>query len=200
MVSNSNRILFVLELFTHSVIWIDPVAYRIEPFVYKHLAKQKPVQMPYTKGGLTGTLVGMQDFSTDLVDKGRSMIESMRLGWFSTTVSVTKMVEKMIPAPKSITASSGISEPEPQIVTPPPSTKETQLEPILVTKMSEMECLNPRKRIDYVLQENVLDNPYLSVLAAHCNYWTENDAAVFILKEIYKFPVPKEFLKNQSFA
>ncbi|KAI8835317.1 DDHD domain-containing protein [Chytridium lagenaria] len=49
----------------------------------------------------------------------------------------------------------------------------------------EMKRLNPTGRIDYVLQEGVLENAYLSSLSSHMTYWPDQDIAVFILKELY---------------
>lgn len=45
--------------------------------------------------------------------------------------------------------------------------------------------LNPRGRIDFSVEEGLLDNPYLSMLAAHVGYWCDQDMCVFMLKELY---------------
>ncbi|KAJ3328982.1 hypothetical protein HDU76_008890 [Blyttiomyces sp. JEL0837] len=51
---------------------------------------------------------------------------------------------------------------------------------------AEVALLNSRGRIDYVLQEGVLENPYLSSLSSHMTYWPDQDVAAFILKELWK--------------
>ncbi|XP_010777901.1 SEC23-interacting protein-like isoform X2 [Notothenia coriiceps] len=48
--------------------------------------------------------------------------------------------------------------------------------------------LNGGNRIDYVLQEKPIEsfNEYLFALQSHLCYWTSEDTALLILKEIYK--------------
>ena len=49
----------------------------------------------------------------------------------------------------------------------------------------EMKLLNSRGRLDFVLQEGVLENPYLSSLSSHMTYWPDADVALFMLKSLY---------------
>ncbi|KAI8834628.1 DDHD domain-containing protein [Chytriomyces cf. hyalinus JEL632] len=51
--------------------------------------------------------------------------------------------------------------------------------------MENVKRLNPRGRLDYVMQEGVLENPYLSSLSSHMAYWPDTDVAVFMLRELY---------------
>ena len=45
--------------------------------------------------------------------------------------------------------------------------------------------LNPRKRrLDFALQESLVENPYYSALAVHMAYWKDVDCANFVLREI----------------
>lgn len=46
--------------------------------------------------------------------------------------------------------------------------------------------LNPNGRLDYSLQEGVIENSYLAALAAHVNYWGDQDVAAFMLQDFYK--------------
>ncbi|KAJ3064075.1 hypothetical protein HDU98_000180, partial [Podochytrium sp. JEL0797] len=51
--------------------------------------------------------------------------------------------------------------------------------------LKNLKSLNPKGRLDYVLQEGVLENPYLSSLSSHMTYWPDHDVAVFMLKELH---------------
>ena len=44
---------------------------------------------------------------------------------------------------------------------------------------------HPDRRIDYTIQEGIMENAYLSALGVHMNYWQDQDCAAFILRELY---------------
>lgn len=41
-------------------------------------------------------------------------------------------------------------------------------------------------RVDFALQDSFIENPYLSALSAHFNYWPDLDIASFIVSELIK--------------
>ncbi|KAJ3207117.1 hypothetical protein HDU67_007672 [Dinochytrium kinnereticum] len=235
----------------------DPIAYRFEPLVAKSYSHKKPVQIQYNKGGLTRTIVGIADISSNIVDQGKSIFS----GIFSTTSAVVSgawfggsgsaagaaatTTDKSAPNSNkgsatdltpAVLASSFQSmsvpsgpPPAPSILsaTPPgpkgPLSVPTSDRPSVRNKTSgesigqqsengnsesgtaapasvnsssvslvttaddeeEVKRLNPSGRIDYVLQEGVLENAYLISLSSHMTYWPDQDIAVFILKELY---------------
>ncbi|KAI9205292.1 DDHD domain-containing protein [Polychytrium aggregatum] len=208
----------------------DPVAYRIEPLVDPKLASIKPHYLQYTKGGLKGTIVGIQDLGNDIVDRGRSIYETMRMGIVSTTAGVIGLPRSMVELvgfKSSLTAPA--SAPSPTLVLPPAQLGPPDTEPGPPASVSnkrssaildagassgtsasasagaagpgqtgskasgsksqsrdaEIRLLNPRGRLDYALQEGVLENAYLAALGVHMNYWSDTDVALFMLKEIY---------------
>lgn len=50
----------------------------------------------------------------------------------------------------------------------------------------KLKMLNVTGRVDYCLQEGLLENPYLSAFSAHMQYWQDLDVAAFLIKQIYK--------------
>ncbi|KAJ3065779.1 hypothetical protein HDU98_010838, partial [Podochytrium sp. JEL0797] len=48
----------------------DPVAYRFEPIAAKSMAKEKPVQIQYNKGGLRGAVVGLGELGAGVMRSG----------------------------------------------------------------------------------------------------------------------------------
>ncbi|KAJ3053402.1 hypothetical protein HK097_004378 [Rhizophlyctis rosea] len=167
----------------------DPVAYRIEPIIKKEHAELKPVQIPYTKGGLKGTVLGITDLGNDLVDRSRWVFESV---WARTAdvVSSAGKVASIVSAfraPVATAAAGAENKPATDSEAPPVTTEDSI--PGTSQKLSndkELTRLNPRGRIDYALQEGVLENPYLSALGVHMAYWPDQDCAMFILSELYR--------------
>ncbi|KAJ3402576.1 hypothetical protein HDV05_008355 [Chytridiales sp. JEL 0842] len=203
----------------------DPVAYRVEPLVSKKLATEKPAPIQYNKGGLKGTIVGIADLSSDLVDRGRNMFS----GILSATSAVAVMAgfgmspKQFTAAPVATTPTTPAADPPTVATDVPPNTNTStpstsmspsssptktsylQSQPPIKLKKSvdglteppasappepethveDIKLLNPTGRVDYVLQEGVLENPYLASLSSHMTYWPDTDVAVFMLKELY---------------
>jgi hypothetical protein len=157
----------------------DPIAYRLEPLVSAHYGSKKPYLIPYTKGGLKvnqvfadnqDTLVGIQDLSSDIFGRGMTMIEMMRSGLTSTLVHA---VSKIPSEPALDTYGD-------EIEMRPSMTKNQK------TVEEDMKTLNRHGRVDFCLQEGVLDSPYVKALGCHMAYWMDQDVNIFILKELYK--------------
>ncbi|KAI8801016.1 DDHD domain-containing protein [Cladochytrium replicatum] len=162
----------------------DPVAYRMEPIVSRIHVSSKPVFIQYTKGGLKGTIVGIQEASSGLVDKGISIFESMRTGLVSTT---QRMVAGLVPNnatkyedEENAGKSRGSS----------PSRPETGIAAGEVLSDTDLRALNPTGRLDYSIQEGVLENPYLSALGSHMTYWNDTCVSLFILRELHAASTP----------
>ncbi|KAI7892956.1 DDHD domain-containing protein [Mucor mucedo] len=50
----------------------------------------------------------------------------------------------------------------------------------------KLKMLNVTGRVDYSIQEGLLENPYLSAFSAHMQYWQDLDVAAFLIKQIYR--------------
>ncbi|CAO3611549.1 unnamed protein product [Mucor hiemalis] len=50
----------------------------------------------------------------------------------------------------------------------------------------KLKMLNVTGRVDYCIQEGLLENPYLSAFSAHMQYWQDVDVAAFLIKQIYR--------------
>ena len=50
----------------------------------------------------------------------------------------------------------------------------------------KLKMMNVTGRVDYCIQEGLLENPYLSAFSAHMQYWQDLDVAAFLIKQIYK--------------
>lgn len=149
----------------------DPVAHRVEPTVDRSWAGVKPYPIPYTKGGLTETITGMQNIGTEFVSRSFSMLENMR----SSVVSTSMNVSGFFTSTSQIESDAKLE------------TDETPKESVAADKESTdtVKLLNDAGRIDYCLQEGVLENQYISALGVHMNYWCDSDCAALILRSLY---------------
>ena len=101
--------------------------------------------------------------STELVDKGKNMLESMRLNIFNTTASMVSSANRVVDILRKSATESGV-EPKKDFVPEAPSKQASSIE----IPPKPIELLNPRARIDYAIQGGVLENPYLSALGVQC--------------------------------
>ncbi len=51
--------------------------------------------------------------------------------------------------------------------------------------ISRMKMFNTYSRLDFVVQEIVMENQYLSSMVAHNGYWNDVDVHLFLLKNLY---------------
>ncbi|KAJ3116980.1 hypothetical protein HK100_000917 [Physocladia obscura] len=156
----------------------DPVAYRFEPLACKALAKEKPVPIQYNKGGLKGTISGISDFSSGIVSRGLNMFSGLFVSPNPPAATLT--------GSQNGTALPAVGEPaSDQEKSSKEKTLKDKANSTTATGLENVKLLNPHGRLDYVLQEGVLENQYLSSLSSHMNYWPDPDVAVFMLRELH---------------
>ena len=154
----------------------DPVAHRIEPLFSPTLATLKPFQVPYTKGGLTQTMMGVSQAGSEVIERGKRVFS----GLYSSTTNMMMSLTKITPNPeeiemdnagngnerrKSVGSSTPADTSKPVLSSEPNKSQQAAIERLIT--------LNPNGRLDYVLQETILENPYLSSLAVHMSYWND---------------------------
>lgn len=153
----------------------DPVAYRIEPILDKRYKSLRPAPIEYTKGGLTGTIVGISDMSNNIVEKTTNIMSGLvnsTVSWFKTP---TKAPLEVVHPDKDIELRD-VSPERPSVPEHPKDVGSSQ---------PTTESFHPPFRLDFALQEGIMENPYLSALGVHMNYWSDQDTASFIIKELY---------------
>jgi hypothetical protein len=167
----------------------DPVAYRIEPLIDKRYKTLKPAQISYTKGGLTGTIDNLQNLVSGIFSSTTDMSSNF-VGTMSGLVSVSSWFKKndaQAAAGRETGSSSSQMEMK-DINKPGPlasgATESAESSPNRKTS-NPAEKFHPDRRIDYVIQEGIMENAYLSALGVHMNYWPDQDCAAFILRELY---------------
>ena len=176
----------------------DPVAYRIEPLIDKRYSKLKPFQILYTKGGLKGTIAGITDMTDTFVEKTQTIVSgivnSMSISWFSSTtrsVSPSRVTESgegknQIELQDVGRGTEEKQQPEEsRNVSPVKKASSVEEKEIPPKTIIEEESFHPSVRYDFSMQEGIMENPYLSALGVHMNYWSDQDCAAFVLRQLY---------------
>lgn len=137
----------------------DPVAYRLEPLVARQYgAKLKPASIPYIKGGLKSMLDAGFVVGNDLATKAGAMLESFKSGITSSLFMRGLGFNKQ---EKDVTELKQRSQSDPEI----------KASRAITTCEAKLKMLNPTGRIDFCLQEGLLENAYISALSVHMSYW-----------------------------
>ncbi|KAL7747051.1 hypothetical protein RI367_007547 [Sorochytrium milnesiophthora] len=137
----------------------DPVAARMEPLVSRQLVPQVAYRIPYRKGGLKGLQQGVENISTMVASRAIDALKTSS-GYLSS-----------IFAAKTVSAEAGETDVSLRSISP-------YRKDIDATD-DGVKRLNPRyQRIDFALQEGVLENPYLAALSIHMSYWADFDVAM----------------------
>ena len=51
--------------------------------------------------------------------------------------------------------------------------------------IERLKSLNPHGRLDYHIQSWIMENPYISSLGVHMNYWSDMDANALVVRSLY---------------
>ncbi|KAI9470102.1 MAG: DDHD domain-containing protein [Benjaminiella poitrasii] len=155
----------------------DPVAYRLEPLIVRHYGAQlKPEPIPYIKGGLKRVL----DVGNELANKAGAMLESFKMDIFHKSTMLMRGLSfggfSAATAQHEVLMVEKRSETDPDLVRSRRAAKGA----------ATLKSLNESGRVDWYLQEGVLENAYLSALSVHMSYWQDVDVAGFLIRELYK--------------
>jgi hypothetical protein len=138
----------------------DPVAVRLEPLVRRSNTVNAPMRVPYHKGGLKGIQVGVETATAKAIGAFRQSSGYLSSIW-KTSIGM------------AISRVPGNLESQDKSVDIP-----LQEEVVLSKSALELRALNPRHhRVDFALQQGILENPYLAALSTHMAYWGDYDIA-----------------------
>jgi hypothetical protein len=144
----------------------DPVAYRLEPLIVRHYGSQlKPFPIPYIKGGLKSVLDHGFNVTNDLANRAGAMFESFKSGITSSLImrglGFSKPLEEAYPGAEL----QWRSQSEPELMATRAAAKSA----------AKIKTFNPNGRVDFYLQEGLLENSYISALSVHMSYWEVNN-------------------------
>lgn len=174
----------------------DPVAYRLEPLIARHYtAKLKPEPIPYMKGGLKSMIDASFHMGSGIANRAGAMYESIKVGLTTNLfmrglglsrqqiyedthgdLSEDEEQEKPVKArirsnsdPATAFSYKSMKDAKSTLRKSPPVPLPTSTPYSLGAQ--KLKALNRTGRVDYCLQEGLLENPYLSAFSAHLQYW-----------------------------
>nr|XP_043625139.1 phospholipase SGR2-like [Erigeron canadensis] len=150
----------------------DPVAYRVEPLVCKEYVKERPVIIPYHKGGKR-LHIGFQEFVEDVASSSQVVMGHMS----SVKGKVLALCQ----------AKDGDGDGVAAETSETPEVVEKSYGSVMLEKLTG----SGDGRIDHVLQDKTFQHQYISAVGAHTSYWKDLDTALFILKHLYR-DIPDE--------
>lgn len=150
----------------------DPVSYRLEPLINLEFSKFKPIKMPFYSHNISSQiqdLTKMGDvFSTKAFETFSNVLENVNI------LKTHKVSHK------------------------PDQHQETEevKSDIALGAAKIMTKMNKNGRVDYALQEGIFDISLLNAMAAHIQYFENEDVAGFLLQELLK--KKKEVIQKQG--
>ena len=58
--------------------------------------------------------------------------------------------------------------------------------------IERLKSFNPHGRLDYHIQSWIMENPYISSLGVHMNYWSDIDANALVVRSLYNIDMNKK--------
>jgi hypothetical protein len=152
----------------------DPFAYRIEPFITPEAPK--PVQIPHHKG--------RKRLHLEIADNLGKAAAEVKAGLLRSMKSVMSSVRRAAGYEEDEQQAQQIAD---ELFKSHSNESERRESESSIKDEVEIGCLNGGDRIDYQLQERPLEmfNEYMFAFQSHRCYWTSEDAALMILKQIY---------------
>jgi hypothetical protein len=158
----------------------DPVAYRVEPLVipprFLDALLPAPALVPYHKGGMTG-------FKLEMAERVAR-----------TRIELTETITRSIPAWLKFRTGSAAStealrieegaEAEPG-TSPAAAESASPSVTAIPYPMNLIHHFNDHGRIDYVLQDALLESAYLAAFSSHFSYWSDEDVATFLVRQLF---------------
>lgn len=166
----------------------DPISYRIEPLVDKLAAFLRPASVPFTKSG----------FSTESISNlGRQVAEGAQQMWNTIYTSGESITQKLVSAASFLEQQkeeerkegTGEEKEQPSHESAEfPSTSSISKRKLTAEEkqqvITKLGSLSATGRIDYALQESVLDLGFISAIASHISYLEDEDVAAFVLQRL----------------
>lgn len=167
---------------------MDPFAYRLEPFIVSP-CPSKPSQIPHHKG--------RKRLHLEIADNlGRAAAE-VKAGLMRSMKSVMSSVKKAAGYDEDQQQAEQIAN---EMFQSARTRADSNASSSIKDEDVDMGHLNGGDRVDYQLQERPLEmfNEYMFAPSAHGCYWTSEDAALLMLKQIYTKSAPPPLLMGTT--
>jgi hypothetical protein len=159
----------------------DPVAYRVEPLISKQLAQTKVSMVPTaSRKGYISVIPNV-----DIASRASGLFDTLK-NTIVSTMAFQRALEVEESKADSGSVRSAVMSPTESVLSD--ATAMSTLPTPSFTTDEVLAALNPRKRrLDFCLPQSFLGAPaYFNALAAHSNYWSDENCNAFVLREIYE--------------
>ncbi|ORZ20251.1 DDHD domain-domain-containing protein, partial [Absidia repens] len=169
----------------------DPVAYRLEPLIARHYgAKEKPVPIPYIKGGLKGVLDAGLNMGSGIARSAGAFFDTFKSNWTNSLIMRGLGFNNKVDQNGNTVTEDGSTTRSPTEMSSTSGSDKIEMGSYSGSKSigaKKLAMLNPKMgRVDFCLQEGILENSYFSALSVHLNYWSDLDVAAMLVREVYK--------------
>eukprot|EP01134_Creolimax_fragrantissima_P008529 CFRG8529T1 len=163
----------------------DPIAYRLEPLVHSTYRDRRSKLVYYHAGGMrfhntvnqvVEEIGKSTSNATAAIVKGYSHI--------AKTFNRSKKADKPGLHGKTLEMSEGESGDNKMNI-------QLKKEELLKQADEVLASANPDGRLDWMLQDAPLENPYLSAIDSHVRYWDDCDVGLFLFSKMFELPDPE---------
>eukprot|EP00300_Choanocystis_sp_HF-7_P007656 c15426_g1_i1.p1 GENE.c15426_g1_i1~~c15426_g1_i1.p1 ORF type:complete len:636 (+),score=134.15 c15426_g1_i1:30-1910(+) len=173
----------------------DPIAYRIEPLLDSRWQSVSPLTV-LSGNGLQSKIQSALKHIKQKVDSAKAVATNPLAAFVSAMASPRRasfsprsLWQQYQQTPQALTAQQQQQQQEEIEASKPDDVKERELAATLTAEATARLGHIPH-RIDYQLQEKLVENEYLYALASHTKYWSSDDTGAFIFKAALQLPVP----------
>ncbi|KAH3666424.1 hypothetical protein WICMUC_005692 [Wickerhamomyces mucosus] len=152
----------------------DPIAYRIEPLVSPEFSKFQPESIPFLIENFNKHISSIAQISDNIVSNATKTWTTVA----SSTNPITKLVSKAVQDSENDNEKKSLDE------------KPTSKLKLSSNQLKLLTSLNHHGRVDYALQQGLLDISIIQSISSHINYFEDENIAAFILKETLTNPEP----------
>ena len=153
----------------------DPVGYRIEPCIAVRFKENQPELVAYHKGGKR-IHHAIKDWSDGIFQGGEKLKQNLFTGLSSLTSFMSKKSEEETNSKEGGSKNRTFMRME----SIPKDLSEKEQENLL------LKSFNFEGRVDFMLQDSLMESQYLSAVTSHNGYWQNPDVSLFILSHLYK--------------
>ncbi|ODQ67879.1 DDHD-domain-containing protein [Nadsonia fulvescens var. elongata DSM 6958] len=154
----------------------DPIAYRLEPLISRASIDIPPKLVPYTKPGLTTQIHELSTLGHRFASGAASVWESISGVFGNSNNPERSPLDKIVvDVVEEVVDQQGR----------PREPVRPDMDVLMAQAVEELKQLNPTGRVDYALQEGMLDISVIAAIASHISYFEDQDVANFVLRALY---------------
>ncbi|KAH3683544.1 hypothetical protein WICPIJ_005490 [Wickerhamomyces pijperi] len=167
----------------------DPIAYRMEPLISRDFSVIKPDSVPFLIENINKHISSLASIGDKVYENATKTWSTVAAKTASNTLN--KLVSQAVAESSDPqTDASSLSTKETEMTVPPLDSKlplvkkKKKIAELTPEQYAKLVSLNKNARVDYALQQGLLDISIISSISAHISYFEDENIAAFILREV----------------